>query len=215
MLQIRIVDSVPLVVIDSVQDADQRAVALAQQAIQTAAHFFSRYFARIARADSGDDVGIDDAGLQAAHLAVELHSAGCEIIRGQVGQRVPGGGKKALVGEVVDRQANSRCGPLPRQLSVMVNEQRGWTGLPIVQVHHLRLPIQMQRQMRGGLGEENEALRVVRIIDALLLIQIGALIKRRLVHEIHRQPRDRLQAPGLAAHAARAQREIQGQIRVA
>ena len=56
MRNIRIADSIPFLVIDAVQDADQRAVALAQQAIQAAAQFFGRDFARIPRADGRDDI---------------------------------------------------------------------------------------------------------------------------------------------------------------
>ena len=84
----------------------------------------------------------------------------------------------------------------------MLKEQRRQAGLPVVQVQHLRLPGQMQRQVRDGFGEEDEPLGVVRIIRALLLIQLGALIELRLVHEIHRQPLDRLQASRVSPRTA-------------
>ena len=115
MFQIRVVGSIPFLVINTVQDAHQRAVALAQQAIETAAHFFGRDFARIPRADGRDDVGVNNPRLQTAHLAVELHAARSEIVPGQVSQRVLGGRKKPLVSQVMDRQANPGCGLLPRQ----------------------------------------------------------------------------------------------------
>ena len=93
----------------------------------------------------------------------------------------------------------------------MLNEQRGHARLPIMHVQHLRRPRQMQRQVRGSLGEEHEPLCIVRVISALRLIQISPLIERRLVHKIHRQPFDRLQAPGLAVDPLRPQREFQRQ----
>src|ERR1035437_3358377 len=120
MLQIRVRDSVPLVIIHAVQDADQRAVALAKQAIQAAAHFLGRDFARIPRADSRDDIRIHYPGLQTAHLAVEFHSSRSEIVQGQVGQRVLGGGEKALVSQVMDREANTGGGSLPPLLSLLL-----------------------------------------------------------------------------------------------
>ena len=84
MLKISVAYCVPFLVIDAVQDADQRAVALAQQAIQAAAQFFRGDFARIPRADGRDDIGIHDARLQAAHLAVEFHPVRSEVVPRQI-----------------------------------------------------------------------------------------------------------------------------------
>ena len=46
------------------------------------------------------------------------------------------------------------CAALPRQLPLMLKQQRGQAGLPVVHMHHLRLPGQMQRQCATALEKK-------------------------------------------------------------
>src|SRR5258706_4162881 len=70
----------------------------------------------------------------------------------------------------------------------------------------------MERQVRDGFGKENESLRVIRIINALDLVQLRSLIKRRLVDEIDGQTIGWFQAPNLDLDPLRTQRKVQRQV---
>ena len=73
-----------------------------------------------------------------------------------------------------------------------------------MQMQHLRLPGQVARQMGHAFGKKNKPLRVVRIIRAPFLIKPAPLEKRRLLNEIDRQSRRRLQGPDFGPRPAPA-----------
>ena len=191
-------------------------LALPQQAVQAAAELLGRDFPGVARADRGDDVGVDDAGLQAVELAVELDARGREIIPGQIRQRDIGGREQSLVGQVVDGQAGrAACSPA-LLASADAEQAAGQAGLPVVHVHHLRLPRQVQRQVRHALGEEDEPLGVVGVVRAVLLDTASARsIELGLVDEIDASARSigsRLQISPLhraCAPSGEFQRQVQ------
>src|ERR1043166_3914416 len=94
----------------------------------------------------------------------------------------------------------------------MMKKQSSKAGLPIVQVQQLRLPWQVQRQMRSGFGEKNKTLGIIRIIDPILLVKSRALIKIRLVNEVNGQARNRLENKNFTPHPSRAESKVQWQI---
>ena len=171
MFEIRILRGVPLVIIHAVRDAENRTFALAQQAIEAATEFLSGDFARITRADRRDDIRPGEACLHTIHLTIELHAVGREILPRQVRQRVLVAGKNSLVGEVMNRHANPTRTPLPCPPLLLVQEEGREAGLPIMQMHHVRLCRQVQRQVRDCLGKEDEPLGIVAVISTVLLIQ--------------------------------------------
>src|SRR5438270_270936 len=95
----------PLVVIHAIENPMQRALAIAQQTIQAATHFFGGDLARITRAHRGDGIAKSYSCLQTIHLAVEFDSGGSEIIPRQIRERKMACGKNTLVREVMNREA--------------------------------------------------------------------------------------------------------------
>ena len=53
----------------------------------------------------------------------------------------------------------------------VLKEQRGETCLPVVEVNEFWLPGQVKTKMRHCFGEENEAFRVVGVIDSVFGIE--------------------------------------------
>ncbi len=145
-------------------------------------------------------------------MTIELQTVRTEIIIREVRQRVIAAGKEPLVGQVVNGEANPRGPPLPCHASVVLNDHRGRTCLPVVQVQHIGLPRQMQCHVRDDFGEENEPRRIVGIIHSVFLIQPGPLIEVRLVHEIHGEFGEGIKAPDRSSDLPAAQRELQRQI---
>ena len=84
---------IPFLVIHAVENSEKPVLPPAQKPVQAAAEFFRRDFARITRADRGDDVGELDAGLQTIQLAVKFRAFDGEKFQRQVGQRKGAGGK--------------------------------------------------------------------------------------------------------------------------
>src|SRR5262249_12273659 len=99
------------------------------------------------------------------------------------------GREQPLVGEVVNSQAGGWPVALPCPVGLMAQEQRREARLPIVEMHNLRLPWQMQSQMSNCLGEKNESLSIVLVVNAMLLVKAGSLEKFRRVHEVNYEAR--------------------------
>src|SRR5437867_3603486 len=91
----------------------------------------------------------------------------------------------------------------------MTQEQSREASLPIVEMHNLRLPWQMQSQMSDCLGEKNESLGIVRVVNSLLLVKAGSLVKFRRVHEVNCEARGALERPDATGNAPRSQWQLQ------
>ena len=72
--QKRVMRRIPFIVIHAVENAQELFLPPAQKPVQAAAEFLRGDFARIARADRRDDVGENDAGLQAIQMAVKFRA---------------------------------------------------------------------------------------------------------------------------------------------
>ena len=66
----RIGGRIPFVVVHAVEDAEQGALAFAQQGIQAFAKFLRGDFPRVTRTDRGDDIRESDPGFQTIQLPV-------------------------------------------------------------------------------------------------------------------------------------------------
>src|ERR1051326_2856125 len=99
----RVVFSSPLVVIDSVKNSREDIAPVPEKTIQACAEVLSHDFARVTRADSGNRIGISNAGFQTIHLAVELDARWIEVIPRQIHQRIMAGGENSLIREVMNR----------------------------------------------------------------------------------------------------------------
>src|SRR5882724_8086769 len=108
MREVGIMVRVPFLVVNAIQDADKVVLARLKEAFQSAAIFGGGDFARVTRADGGDQVCVGDSGFETIHLAVEFDAVGIKIIPRQIGKGVAPGRKRALIGEVVNGEAGSR-----------------------------------------------------------------------------------------------------------
>ena len=82
-------------------------------------------------------------------------------------------------------------------------------------VHHVRPPRQITRQMHDALGEINIARIVVRIAVMILLINSGTIEKSRLIYEINLQPLCHIQFPQFRLHIFFTKRQIEIPIHLA
>ena len=76
----RIVFRVPLVVVDAVQDSEQRVLPLPQTVIQSATEFLGHDFSGVSWADGGDRIGVNNPGFHAVHVAVEFDPVRVKVI---------------------------------------------------------------------------------------------------------------------------------------
>ena len=67
----------------------------------------------------------------------------------------------------------------------------------------------MQSQMSNCLGEKNESLGIVRVVNSLLLVKAGSLVKFRRVHKANGIAGRAFERPDAAGDAPRAQRQLQ------
>ena len=200
---------IPFLVVHAVENSKKPVLPPAQKPVQAAAEFLRRDFARITRADRGDDVGKSDSGLETIQLAVKLRAFDREKFRRQIGQRKRVRRENALIGEIVNGQAGRRRIPPPFRALLLQHQRRHQAGLPVVDVHHVRPPRQIAREMRDAFGKENKPLGVVGIADVVFLVKSGAMVKFRLVNEINRQPLFDFERPQFRLHPPRAQRQIE------
>ena len=142
----------------------------AQQAIQPATQLLRHDLARIAWADGGDDVWVNDGCFEAVQLFVKLNTIRCEKIPRQIRQWKFVGGKHALKSEVMNRDTNAWATPLPCALQLVLKQHSRQTRLPVMQVQQVQFRRQGQHELRHGFGKENEAFGIVRIITAIFLV---------------------------------------------
>src|SRR5207244_647728 len=102
MSQETVVQGIPFFVINSVENAGQHVLAIAQKAIEAATELLGSDLQRIARTYSREKIGEGDAGFEAVHLVVEFKAFGVEVSPRQVGKRVLAGRKNSLVGKVMN-----------------------------------------------------------------------------------------------------------------
>ena len=113
-----------------------------------------------------------------------------------------------MIREIVNRQA--RCGWIPPPfIFLLQNQGRNQPHLPIMNVHHVRPPRQITRQMHDALGEINIARIVVRIAVMILLINSGTIEKSRLIYEINLQPLYHIQLPQFRLHILQTHGQIE------
>src|SRR5688572_24803193 len=72
MRQMRIVIRVPFFVVDAVENTHERCLAPAQNVIQSTPELFGCDFAGVSRADSRDEIRVNNSGLETTHVPVKL-----------------------------------------------------------------------------------------------------------------------------------------------
>ena len=140
MLQVRISFRIPFLVIHAVENPVEGFLAEPQDRVQSAAECRRRNFTGIAWADGGYDVRVNDPGLHAVKLPIELQPVQIEVIRGQIRKLVSRGGETPLISQIVNREDRARCAPPPFRQFLVQNEHGHQPRLPIVQMHDLRFP---------------------------------------------------------------------------
>src|ERR1700744_5469306 len=102
MRQERIGSRVPFLVVDAIEDDEQRVLTPPQKIIQPAPLLRRGDFARVTRAYGGDGVGMRDTSLEAIDVAIKFDAVGIEVILRQIGQRIIESAKHALIREIMD-----------------------------------------------------------------------------------------------------------------
>src|SRR3954468_11835200 len=111
----RISFSSPFVVVDAIQNSGEHAVPVPEETVEARAEILGHNLAGVTWAYRRDRIRISDAGLQAIHLAVELHARGIEVIPGQIHQRIMAGGENPLIGQIMKREADPGAGAPARE----------------------------------------------------------------------------------------------------
>lgn len=122
MFQKRIRRRIPFFVINTVEDALQIGLPLAQHAIEAATQFLRRNLARISRADGGDGVSKDNPGFQAVAQTVKLNALWAEVAPRQIRKLKLVRGEKSLISQVMDGQADARDTSPPFPFALMPNK---------------------------------------------------------------------------------------------
>ena len=132
----RIGGGVPDIDVDAIQNAAEPVRAFAKQAIQPATEFRTLDFPCIRGADRGYAVGKNQPPLDKAQLIIKLQRTMRPQAGGQPQLYEGRMGKNALVGQIVNRE-HSR-----RPLRFVIQQCGNQSGLPVVAMHDIRLPIQ-------------------------------------------------------------------------
>src|SRR5262245_55124899 len=138
---------VPFLIIDSVQNSDQRIPPAAQHSVQAPAKLLSRDFTGVSRTHCRYPVRVNDPGFETIHPAVKLDPFGMKIIRRQIRQAVLRWRKMPLVGKVVNCETSSGSVPPPFTDLLMLDEKRYEPRLPVMKMHNIRPERQNPRQM--------------------------------------------------------------------
>ena len=75
----------------------------------------------------------------------------------------------------------------------MLHQHGDKAGLPIVDVHHIRTPMVVAREMCHRLRKENEPLGIVLILLVVLTVQRRPIVVARMIHKVDIQILSELQ----------------------
>jgi len=198
-------------------------MAVLQHPLQAAAELRGLDLLGVTRTDRAQGVGKHHPSLQQVQMTVGLHLVPVEVLPVQPGQQHVPVPERALVGHVVDRK--QRGNPLvAREAAVFdVQIRRHQPGLPVVGVDHVQVQLQQPHGLQHRPREEHKPLAVVRIVLAVLAIELGPVVIGLLVDQVDRHvaagqvapqqsPGDRLAARG---HDELDAQRIDGQSAVA
>ena len=196
----RIRRRVPLLVIHAVEDARKRLDPALQQSFQAAALLDAFDLFGVAGADGRDLVGVGDARLQHVEVTVELRAFRVEVVPGQTRAAVARPFVAALVGEVVDREKSLRRLEPGFAGAPVVDVEGNQPGLPVMRVQHLRPHghRKVTRQIHRRARQEDEPLRVVRIVADGVVVEFRPAVELGLVDEVDRDALGR----GVGLHRA-------------
>ena len=146
--------------VDTVQDAAELVLLLAQQSVQTVAEPRVEDLLCIGGADGGDLVCRLDGTLHEVGAAIVLHDmlvAAADAAG--VFQNI--GAVLALIGNVVDGEDGLDAVELVQMTIVQVQVHRHQSGLPVVAVDDVGGKVDVEQGLQHCAGEEGEALAVV------------------------------------------------------
>ena len=178
--------------VDPVQYPGQRVAAGTQQPVETAAKTRSLDLAGISRADRGQAVGIEQPGFDERDQTIEFDAVDRKKPRRQCELGKQGGGKQALIREIMDcedRRDVAGGGRASRQI------RGGKAAMPVMEMQDMRAPagVGAARELRGDPAEEPEAAVVVGpIVPVRSGIGIARpIVEPRLVDQVCRELRAR------------------------
>ena len=178
---------IPDLRVNAIQDAADMVAATAHHAVEAAAEFMGGDLARVALADGGDLVGVLQARLHEAELAVEFQPRSRQQFRRQAQHRPVAHRKEALEGEVV--YCEDRARPRWRVVGHVGASQR---GMPVVRMHDVGRPGGVGvvgGQVRRDPAEQGKTLQVVGPLFALVVLIRAAVapVEIRRVDDVHGQ----------------------------
>src|SRR5438105_2297760 len=131
-----IASRIPLIVIDSVQNADDVIAAVPEDAVETKPEFRRLNFASVARADGRNQPAEHQAAFEVTDSAPVLEGIDAHQIPPETEARQPARIEDALVGEIVDGEYRRHVRERGRRASCP-QQQRDETRLPVVSVNDI------------------------------------------------------------------------------
>ncbi|CCC96390.1 protein of unknown function [Azospirillum baldaniorum] len=191
---VRVDGGVPDVIVHTVEDAGQRLGPRGEQPFQARTVLRRLDFVGVGRADRGQAVGVEAAGLEEADAAVIFHPVDPEGGGRQAEVAHHPGAEQPLVGDVVDRRHRARPERPGEAVGAQFQIGRDQAGLPVVPVQHVGTPPRVEavlrREARRAPGQGGEAFRVVRPVLAVRpqIGVAGPVVERRRVQHIGQHP---------------------------
>ena len=170
--------------VDTVQDAAELVLLLAQQSVQTVAEPRVEDLLCIGGADGGDLVCRLDGTLHEVGAAIVLHDmlvAAADAAG--VFQNISA--VLALIGDVVDGEDGLDAVELVQMTIVQVQVHRHQSGLPVVAVDDVGGEVDVEQGLQHCAGEEGEALAVVVEAVEAAALEVILVVEEVVGHAVH------------------------------
>ena len=152
---------IPVIIVDTVDDTAEVMCTCAEQSIEALAVERHLDLLGVGIGNRRDRVGIHDTTLQEVTILLTLELIRCEVVVGQLGEaldrlHIP----NALELQVVDRDDRLDGAIVLSAGETIVEKHRNETGLPVVAVDHIRVPVEQRQRRQCGIAEETELLEI-------------------------------------------------------
>ena len=166
--------------VDAVEDTAQLVAVVGDDALQAVGVEGVLQLLGVGGGDGGHIVGGVDGALHQVHIAVIAEHMLVEVAGVETEEVFQGLlAVPALVLDVVDGVDRLGVVELGHAVALFQQVDGHQSGLPVVAVEHLGMPVQVARGLDDGAGEEGEALAVV-----IVAIDAGTLEVIFVVHEV-------------------------------
>ena len=152
---------IPVIIVDAVNDAAEIMRTCAKQSIEALSVERHLDLLRIGIGNRRDRVGIHETTLQEVTILLTLELIRCEVVVGQLGEaldrlHIP----YTLELEVMDRDHRLDGAVVLSAGETVMQQYRNETGLPVVTVDHIRMPVEQRQRRQRCIAEEAELLEI-------------------------------------------------------